>query len=101
MAALAQAELTPTKKVVERLRAVAYDDHRVREVVGGQRLERELDIVGVVLGEQDLFELVHGLGRCTGKVKWNVAPPPCVDSARISPPCRWITRCTIASPMPV
>jgi hypothetical protein len=39
---------------------------------------------------------------CTpSKSKKNVAPWPTELSARMRPPCRWIIRCTVASPMPV
>ena len=38
--------------------------------------------------------------RYLPSVKRNVAPSPGRASAQIRPPCRWITRCAVASPIP-
>ncbi len=40
-------------------------------------------------------------GRGSSRVKKNVAPCSTAASAQMRPPCRWIMRCTVASPMPV
>ncbi len=51
--------LVPAIQIVERLRAVAHDDHFVRQVDFAECRERQLDVVRIVFREYDPFQFSH------------------------------------------
>src|SRR5581483_1210549 len=89
----------------ERFLAVARDDDLVGDVVLLERAQRQRDVVGIVLDEEDQGDAAHqrlswrfsGAGR----VKVKRAPLPFSACAQMRPPWRWTMRCTVASPIPL
>src|SRR6185436_2518706 len=102
VAAGAQAKVAAPVEVVERLLAVADDDHLVREVILVQGGERQIDVLLIVLDQEDPLDVLrHGLGSfARGNETWKVAPRSTSPSARTCPPCRSMIRLTLARPMP-
>ncbi len=89
-------------QVLQRLHAVLDDDHVVGQVVLGQRLEGQLDVLGVVLGQQDAGSqsvIISSPSAWAGEVEGRRLPSSA--SAQTRPPCRVTMRCTLARPMPV
>ncbi len=87
---------TGGEQEIQRLDPVAGDDQRVGDLGVPEGELGELQVVGVVLDEQD-----RGNVHAAPRVKKKVAPSPGRPSAQMRPPWREITRCAVASPMPV
>src|SRR5262249_49351799 len=62
----AAGETPAAVQIVERLGAVPRDDDLVGEVVVGQRRQRQLHVVGIVLHHENSPELAHAFGSCFG-----------------------------------
>src|SRR5690606_25552631 len=89
-------------EIVQRLDAVTGDDDFVRDAMGIQGRQRQLNVVLAVLGEQNLSNgRDHGFSLHLGSVTTNVAPRSTSPTAEMRPPCRTIVRLTLARPMPV
>src|ERR1035441_7427369 len=85
------------EEIVQRLHAVASDDHLVENLSLVESKEGEFLVVRIVFHQQDQ-RAGHDASL---NVKQKTAPSPTVASAQTRPPWRITTRCTVARPMPV